>query len=869
LARKLGDTVEENAAAPMPAETPADRLRKERNRIRAAEIARSPSEIFWAGGNSALDSGGDIGLTIPLNNGPRPVGSPAVRVSGGWSDGLSRTREKRQIPILPSNKYPFKTIFYGQDPSNPSQYPTYLGGDRPPQTITTDPVSRHLANFGKKADWGISLGLGGGRLKFIGPQGEALNLTVASPAGNVQPKGSNFWLGDTPPQPAINIAARRIISGTPPFLDDLTSPINLSTGTSSAYNFSLIRDETATLSGANWAPYNAGSLNIGGETWAVTTTYNGTAQNVPSQYLWQTLARAETRGGDRRYPLRAFSYGPNSVDPVPGALGEGQRLRSGLRSASSTRAQDFSSYSANETISDQNLSKQSILVPIIGGQSLEYKSESSLTINSTMSDSRSVEGGTTATYTFHQESNAVNFASNPLKKLLIGRGAALSISEDSGSTVTSITDETKNITSVIRTTVTRPSMQNPILVSTTDYLVSAVRSATGALGGWYSGGSFSPGVPGEPPPANEKNYREGNLFPSEDVPQLAGNLPDPNNYYLPYSCRYAFYDARSAYGDNRTSSEVFCEYTYQEAKSIKGDIYDLVLGWSADFNWSYNWNRTITTVNTSHPPTIRKILTETETVEIPEQQTFSFYIEPEKVSAPTGAGVLTISSATTIVSILTSRFQETRTVEVFTRNYANNGNTPTVGTVTENVTYTCKDLSIIGKKAEVFRKTNGVITRWRGTIQSYAGDAPIYTPPTSSVISPTLTRTTTTIGPYPQTIAVKNLAIAVTEVDVVPFTFWGTSDGFTTVVLNPDAAWIHFVDYRFSNLVAGTEDSLAKLYVTARFQYVPGSVNYAAVWEFMRSGEVVMREEVKGKTKGDGAIVVGALEGALYFPSQK
>jgi hypothetical protein len=258
-------------------------------------------------------------------------------------------------------------------------------------------------------------------------------------------------------------------------------------------------------------------------------------------------------------------------------------------------------------------------------------------------------------------------------------------------------------------------------------------------------------------------------------------------------------------------------------------------------------------------------LTETETVEIPEQQTFAFYIGAAKVSAPTGAGFLTISSTASFVTIRTSRFQETRTVEVFNRNYANNGNTPTVNAVTENVTYTCNDLSIVGKKAEVFRKTNGVITRWRGTIQSYSGDTPLYTPPAFSVISPTLTRTTTTIGPYPQTIAVKNLAIAVTDVDTIPFCFWSAGDDYT-VILNPDAAWVNFLDYRWGNLVAGSGNSLAKLYVTARFQYVPGSVNYAAVWEFMRSGEVFQREDVKGKTKGDGAIVVGAVDGALYFP---
>jgi hypothetical protein len=791
-----------------------------------------------------------------------------VRVEGGWSDGLSRTREKRQIPILPSNKYPFKTIFYGQDPSNPGNTSiTFLGGDRAPQTIATVPASRQLANFGKKAEWGISLGLGGGNLKFIGPIGETLSLTVASPGG-VNPKGSNFWFNNSPSVPAIVVSPRRVLSGTPPFLDDLTSPINLSTGNSSAYNFSLVRDETATLSGANWAPYNAGPLSIGGETWSVTTTYNGTARNVPYEYSWQILSRSETRGGDRRYPLRVFSYGPNSVAPVPGALGEGQRLRSGSRSASSTRAQDFSSYNASETISDQNLSKQSILVPIIGNQNLEYKSESNSTINSTMTDSRSVAGGTTATYTFHQESVSSNLTINPLTKLLIGQGAALSIAEQSGSTSSGITDETKNITSGIRTTVVRPGMQNPILISTTDYLVSAVRSATGPLGGWYSGGSGSPGTPGDPPPANEKNYREGDIFPAADGPLLAGSPHSGDgNYYFPQSIRYAFYDSPGAYSDNATSSEVFCEYTYEEAKSIKGDIYNLVLGWSADFNWGYNWNRTISTTNTPHPPAVNRILSATETIEIPEQQTFSFYIENTKVSAPAGAGILTITSTTTIVSILTSRFQETRTAEVLTRNYANNGNTPTVNTVTEDITYTCKDLSIIGKKAEVFRKTNGVITRWRGTIQSYSGDAPIYTPPSSSVISPTLTRTTTTIGPYPQTITVKNLAIAVTEVSTVPFCFWGTSDDFTTVVLNPDAAWINFLDYRWSNLVAGADNSLAKLYVTARFQYVPGSVNYAAVWEFMRSGEVFQREDVKGKTKGDGAIVVGALEGVLYFPS--
>jgi hypothetical protein len=195
----------------------------------------------------------------------------------------------------------------------------------------------------------------------------------------------------------------------------------------------------------------------------------------------------------------------------------------------------------------------------------------------------------------------------------------------------------------------------------------------------------------------------------------------------------------------------------------------------------------------------------------------------------------------------TSLLRERKIVTTTVRQYDNRLST-TFTVHTEN-TYTSDNLSIVGKSAEVYFVVDGKTKRWTGTIQSYSGvqDAD---PLPFRDLGGGQTESNIFVGPYQQTISLRNISISVSKVEVVEYCPWGISEGRYTVVLNSDFAVMSFINYRWCNLVE-TPDSIAKVYVAFQSQYVSGATNYVSVWEFVEGGTgaiAVKRDDESGKT---------------------
>lgn len=806
-------------------------------------------------GQSIVTSGGGFTRTRSLSTNQPTVGQLGKGLFGGYDSGNVR---RTKIEIFPkTDKYPFKTLslLIGS-----GTFAFYLGGDRNPQQIANFFGANGLANTGGESQWSASIR--GPELHFYSAVSNPPNLTYQSPANNLIHKGGNFWSENTPSFPQITIQ-ESIVSGQPPTPSTIDDSFDLENGSSGieAYNFAANYTHQASLPGALWPPYSVGPQNIGTQTRVVTTTYDGVIQNNPNRTLSpQSIQHTESRAGNLKYPVRLFQLYPNAPSNL-GILGEGQRLKEVATNGSSDRATDFSTFNSISTKSDKTITKTSIPATILG-QSFQWLQENFSEINSTTTDTRQVTGGTTATWQFNETRITRTDSRNPFTDLLIGNGVAYVPVSQVGTTTTQTTNEIKAITSSSWSRSIRPSMKGPVLYSTPNYILALGGQRQGSLGGWYAFSNADTTARGEEIPTANL-HRLGNPFPSgfpgSQASQYSGNL-----LYA------AEYDASGAYGDNFTTGNTYSEYDITEAKSIRGNIYDQALTLVSPFNLVMNRTLTINYTYDYLLSSDKKIVTNEGVFSILDDQIFTSTPSSEYVSVPQGVGTITLSAPLTSTAlglrILTSRQTQRRETHTLTQTYTNGVRTQNVFRV--DITYVGNSLpSLVGKKAEVYRYLNNKLTKWTGVIVSYSGVNSPEVPPSSRTRPDGTLESNTIEGVFSQTITVNNLVINAESVEASDYAYTGSV--FYSVVLNLDYYFTSKVSPEWSNLVAGSNDSLAKLYIANSSTYKAGSVNTVDVWEFIKVGTNAIPKYIgteKGKTKK--GVMGETLQAILYAPAK-
>jgi hypothetical protein len=795
-------------------------------------------------------------------------------------------RHRTELPDEPQpifTTYPFKTLLLVDNNK------VFLGGDRTPGQIT-EPRSAfafygQLVNTGKISGWGASIydsTTSPSRIRFYSPTlNTPKDLTVRA-ASTPKPIGGGYWLDQYVASPSIT-STRSTISG-PPFSTEVTSSAVSASGRSDSgvFNFSVRYDESANLSGSSqWAPYDAGALAIGAKTWTQTTLFNGVAKEGEFIYKWQNLDHTERIEGDRAYPVRVFSYDASATNPVEGFLGQANFSDNTTVRTTQNRAVDFSTINIAKTV--DSLTSSSTVVPIIfvGAQARQYSATSRTRVLSSQTDNRSAgAGGTSGNYSFSETKTIEGIMTTPLTRPLKGDRVCLVIEDSFGTTQTVQTDETKGATSSTITETFRPSMQGPIF-GYGGYIVSAAIIASGPLGGWHAGGNPGPATPGEPALTGVTIYRKGTLW---DASQASGwGALGSNDGGVSWFSGDSFFGNKfdSAYNDNSTTSTVYTEVTYTRTLSAT-DIYD---GPVIDDRHQWASSRTTIITDTKNYPVPRSyfLMTESETLTIdPEPFLLVADIAPSVINAT--ASTLTLSTGSTIgITTQTSRLLQVRSVVTERLDYSSGVETPAVDTIHTATTHTSTPISLVGQTADVYRLTSGVITRWSGTVTALSGIGNPAPPAASGTTEPGRTFTNAFIGPYPQTLSVRNVTIAVDATEVVPFSPFVVSEGYYTLIINPDFAIMGdryqsirqvrgegIASYQWANIQLGKGAIVASIFVAGSYQ--AGKKNYAAVWDFVKqpSGKckITKRDRlIRGSTKADTPVTGGVLQAVQWFGS--
>lgn len=824
-----------------------DRLKKVADR-EMRDRKQRPTSFYYghdaATGRAIVALGGGLTSTRSLSTAQPVLGQLGKGLPAGLDAGNVR---RTKIEIFPkTDKYPFKTI--STVSSN-----TFLGGDRTPQQLFDKYAAPGLSNTGGKSQWIASLvPFGGSSLQFYSAGLNIPTQTLLVAASRLVHKGSNFWTETTPFLPGVTVT-RSTVSGSSPPTNITGDVFNLESGVSDAnlYNFSINDNYTVSLPGAAWAPYNAGVQNIGAQTWTMTTTFDGVTGSRPSgSFPAKSIQRTESRSGDLRYPVRLFNLYPNVSNNL-GFLGEGQRLRQATVNSSSARAVDFSTFDSISTKSDKTVNKTEIPIAILN-QQFSYFSETFSETNSTTKDTRQVVGGTTATWEFNETRVNRSLNKNPLQNLLMGGEVAYVPIDQTATIITQVTADIKRITSNTWSHSVRPFMTSIVLYTTSNYINSFDGQRQGPLGGWYAFSNANINEPGQNAPI-------ANLRREGDPP---GNIAAQSSLYT------AEYDVIGAYGDNFTTENTYSEYDLTESRNIRNDIYTIAESLISPFNLVMNRTRTVNYTYDYLLPVDRKIVTPEGVFSIFDNQVITASPSSQYVSVPEGVGTITLSAPANSnalgISILTGRDIQQRQTQTLTQTYTNGVRTQNVSSI--DVTYVGNSLpSLVGKKAEVYRYLNNKLTKWTGVIVSYSGVNSPGIPPASRTRPDGTLETNTIEGVFSQTITVNNLVINAESVEISDYSYTGSV--FYSLILNLDYYFILRINPSLCNLVAGSGDLLATLYVANQSTYKAGSINTVDVWEFTKSGDNAIPKYMgtkKGKTKKgvDGE----SLQSILYCP---